>query len=370
MSVQKNNNEAKKAEPAAVKCSARNGLSSSMAKLLKRLRLVYVATDALTIRRQKHGRGFRYLAADGTALAAAEVRRLAALAVPPAYVDVLYAAYPCAHIQAIGRDAAGRLQYRYHAEWQRVRELRKARRLARLSQALPQIRRSIARHLGGSEPTRAFVLAAIIELVARSAIRPGSEQYARLRGTRGAARLLKSNVSVYGETIALRFRAKGGKLIEKEVHAPRLAAAVTVLRELPGRRLFQYRAENGQVRAASANDVNLFLREIAGVQISLKDFRTLMASMSVLDALARAEPATSQRARLRQVLDAIRAAAAELGNTPAICGKSYVHETVVNAFEDGMPEQFADALRGSRSDARSVKVLAEVTAQVAGELAA
>jgi DNA topoisomerase-1 len=213
-------------------------------------------------------------------------------------------------------------------------------------------------------------MAAIIELVARSAIRPGSEQYARLRGTRGAATLLKSNVSVYGETVALRFRAKGGKLIEKEVHAPRLAAAVTVLRELPGRRLFQYRAENGQVRAASANDVNLFLRDIAGVQISLKDFRTLMASVSVLDALARAEPATSQRARRRQVLDAIRAAAAELGNTPAICGKSYVHETVVNAFQDGMLEQFADALRGSRSDARSVKVLAEVTAQVAGELAA
>ena len=141
--------------------------------------------------------------------AARSSQRLAALAVPPAYVDVLYAADPSAHIQAIGRDGAGRLQYRYHPDWQRVREMRKARRLARLAEVLPQIRRSIARHLGASEPTRAFTLAAVIDLVARSAIRPGSEQYARLRGTRGAATLLKSNVSVYGETVRLSFRAKG-----------------------------------------------------------------------------------------------------------------------------------------------------------------
>jgi hypothetical protein len=172
------------------------------------------------------------------------------------------------------------------------RELRKARRLARLAQVLPQIRRCIGRHLGGSEPTRAFTFAAVIELVARSAIRPGSEQYARLRGTRGAATLLKSNVSVYGETVRLSFRAKGGKRVEKEVHAPRLAAAVAVLQKLPGRRLFQYRSEDGTLRQTSAHDVNRFLREIAGAEISLKDFRTLLASVAVLDALARAAPGT------------------------------------------------------------------------------
>jgi DNA topoisomerase I len=192
---------------------AHNGQSRSPAtmKLLRRLGLTYIATDELTIRRLRHGRGFRYVAADGTPLRGEESQRLAALAVPPAYVDVLYAADPSAHIQAIGRDAAGRLQYRYHPDWQQVREMRKARRLARLAEVLPQIRRSIARHLGVSEPTRAFTLAAVIDLVARSAIRPGSEQYARLRGTRGAATLLKSNVSVYGETVRLCFRAKGGK---------------------------------------------------------------------------------------------------------------------------------------------------------------
>jgi DNA topoisomerase I len=339
-------------------------------KLIKRLGLTYVATDELTIRRQRHGTGFCYLAPGDKPVAAAECRRLASLAVPPAYEDVLYAADPSAHIQAIGRDAAGRLQYRYHLDWQRVRETRKARRLARLADVLPHVRRSIGHHLSGSEPTRSFTLCAIIELVARSAIRPGSEQYARLRGTRGAATLLKSNVTVYGETVKLHFRAKGGKTIDKEVQAPKLAAAIEMLRQLPGRRLFQYRTESGEVRAANAQDVNRFLREIAGVKISLKDFRTLLASVSVLDALACAEPATSKRARRRQVLDAICEAAAALGNTPAICRKSYVHETIVNAFEDGALERFSELLRGSRSSARREEVLAEVTAKIEETVAA
>ncbi len=348
----------------------RQAPAPSTLKLVKRAGLHYVSTDALTIRRQRHGRGFRYLDADGAALSAKEARRLAALAVPPAYQDVLYAADPRAHIQAIGRDAAGRLQYRYHADWQRVREARKARRLAKLADVLPRIRRAIARHLGESEPTRAFTLSAVIELVARSAIRPGSEQYARLRGTRGAATLLKSNVSVYGETIRLRFRAKGGKHMDKEVHAPRLAAAITILRQLPGRRLFQYRNGSGELRAASAQDVNGFLREIADAQISLKDFRTLLASVSALEELARTEPAADKRTRRRQILDAICKAADELGNTPAICRKSYVHETVVNAFEDGALERFAEALRTSRTPARSVKVLAKVAAKMESDVAA
>ena len=165
------------------------------------------------------------------------------------------------------------------------------------------------------------------------------------------------------------FRAKGGKRVEKEVHAPRLAAAVAVLRQLPGRRLFQYRSEDG-VRQASAHDVNRFLREIAGVEISLKDFRTLLASVAVLDALACATPATSKRARRRQVLDAIRQAADNLGNTPAICAKSYVHETVVSAFEEGVLEQFAERLRSSRSNTRSEKVLAQIAARAKADIAA
>jgi DNA topoisomerase I len=345
-------------------------LSPSTTRLLKRLGLKHITTDELTIRRRRHGRGFGYFQSDGTAVTAAEKRRLAALAVPPAYEDVLYAADPNTHIQAVGRDAAGRLQYRYHAQWQRVREMRKARRLARLADALPRIQRSVSQQFNSSEPSREFALAAVVELVARSAIRPGSEEYARLRGTRGAATLLKSNVSIYGETVKLRFRAKGGKMVEKEIHAPKLTSAIAVLQRLPGRRLFLYRDADGAVHAANAREVNQFLRELAGVEISLKDFRTLLASVSVLDALARAEPATSKRARRRQILDAICEAAGELGNTPAICRKSYVHETVVNAFEDGVLERFAETLRASRSTAKRAKVLAEVAAQIETDAAA
>lgn len=345
-------------------------LSASTANLLKRIGLKYVSTAELTIRRQRHGRGFGYCKPGGASVSIAEKRRLAALAVPPAYEDVLYAVDPRAHIQAVGRDAAGRLQYRYHPEWQRVREIRKARRLARLADALPRIQRGVGQHLNGGEPSREFALAAVVELVARSAIRPGSEQYARLRGTRGAATLLKSNVSVYGETVKLRFKAKGGNLIEKEIRSPKLASAIAVVSQLPGRRLFQYRNAEGGLRAANAREVNQFLRELAGVEISLKDFRTLLASVSVLDALARAEPATSKRARRRQILDAICEAAAELGNTPAICRKSYVHQTVVNAFEDGALERFAETLRTSRSTAKRAKVLAEVAAHIEADAAA
>ena len=339
-------------------------LSPSTTKLLKRLGLKHITTAELTIRRRRHGRSFGYFQADGTAVRTAEKRRLAALAVPPAYEDVLYAADPNAHIQAVGRDAAGRLQYRYHLQWQRVREMRKARRLARLADALPRIQRSVNQRLNGTAPSREFALAAVVELVARGAIRPGSEQYARLRGTRGAATLLKSNASVYGETVKIRFRAKGAKLIEKEIHAPKLASAIDVMHQLPGRRLFQYRDTDGLVHAANAREVNQFLRELAGVEISLKDFRTLLASVLVLDALARAEPATSKRARRRQILDAICEAATELGNTPAICRKSYVHETVVSAFENGALERFAETLRASRSTAKRAKVLAKIAAQI------
>lgn len=340
-------------------------LSAATMKLIERLGLVYITTEELTIRRLRQGHGFRYVTADGVTIRGEKAQRLIALAVPPAYEDVLYASDPRAHIQATGRDAAGRLQYRYHPDWQRVRESRKARRIGRLAAVMPQIRRTISRHLATGEASRAFAQSAVIELVARTAIRPGTEQYARLRGTRGAATLLKSNVTVYGETVRLSFRAKGGKRIEKEVHAPRLAVAVAVLNKLPGRRLFQYRTDDGALRQVNAQDVNRFLRDIAGVEVSLKDFRTLLASVSVLEALGRAEPATSKRARRSQVLDAIRAAANDLGNTAAICAKSYVHETVVSAFEEGTLEQFADALHGARSSSRSEKVLIQVTDQTA-----
>jgi DNA topoisomerase-1 len=346
--------------------SRRNGAGRGTKALVKRLGLRLVGTDALSIRRRRRGKGWSYLDADGRVIRdSATVRRLAQLAMPPAYEKVLYAQDPAAHLQAVGRDAAGRLQYRYHRDWEKVRELRKARRLARLADVLPRIHRSVGQHLAAAEPTREFTSAAVIELVARSAIRPGGESYARLRGTRGAATLLKSNVEVYGETITLTFRAKGGKTIVKEFAAPRLAAVIAKLRQLPGRRLFQYRSESGEVRRVTAREVNAFLREIAGARISLKDFRTLLASASALEALACTVPAAKERQRRRQVLEAVRAVADDLANTPAICRKSYVHGTVVAAFEDGALERFARTLKSCRSVTRRAQVLAQIIAAAA-----
>jgi DNA topoisomerase-1 len=280
--------------------------------------------------------------------------------VPPAYRDVLYAEDPAAHLQAVGRDSEGRLQYRYHPHWEKVREVRKARRLARLAEALPRIHRSLGQHLASAEPTRQLAFAAVIELVARTAIRPGGESYARLRGTRGAATLLKSNVAIYGGAITLTFRGKGGKTIIKEFTAPRLASVIALLQQLPGRRLFQYRADNGDVRRVTAREVNGFLREIAGMYISLRDFRTLLASASVFEMLARAEPATTEGKRRKQVLEAVCIAAANLTNTPAICRKSYVHQAVVAAFEEGALERFSHALKSCRSATRRAQLLAKL----------
>jgi DNA topoisomerase-1 len=284
------------------------------------------------------------------------------MAVPPAYAEVRYATDPTFHLQAVGRDAAGRLQYRYHADWEKVRERRKAHRLATLVEALPKIRRAVSQHLSGDEPTREFALAAVIELIARTAIRPGNESYARLNGTRGATTLLKSNVSIEDDTIVLTFRAKGGKAVRKECDAAKLVRAIGILRGVPGKRMFQYRDEGGTVRIVSTTQVNAFLREISGIKISLKDFRTLMASAVVLESLSRISPAASARGRRKQVLEAVRAAADELSNTPAICRKSYVHDTIVTAFEDGILERFAATMKGYRTQAKREQLLAQVVA--------
>lgn len=338
----------------------------SVAELAEDLGLHLGEVDHLTIRRIKRGKRWQYLRADGSQVKQqSTIRRLNALAVPPAYQDVRYAADPASHLQAVGRDSVGRLQYRYHSDWEKVREARKAHRLAQLVGALPKIRRAVGKHLSGDEPTREFALAAVIELIARTAIRPGSESYARLNGTRGAATLLKSNVAIEDDCVTLSFKAKGGKAVRKECGAARLVRAIGILRKLPGKRLFQYVGADGAVHPVSTSQVNVFLRDLAGIRISLKDFRTLMASAVVLESLARIEPATSARGRRKQVLEAVRMAADELANTPSICRKSYVHATIVSAFEDGILERFASTLKGTRSQAKREQLLAQVVTAAA-----
>jgi len=334
---------------------------ASVDELARELGLKLGYQHELTIRRIKRGKGYSFVRANGAHIRDARtIRRLHAMAVPPAYREVRYSPDPNTHLQAVGRDAAGRLQYRYHADWEKVREQRKAHRLARLVGALAKIRRNVSIHLSGDEPTREFALSAVIELIARTAIRPGNESYARLNGTRGATTLLKSNVTLEDDSFVLTFKAKGGKAVRKECDAAKLVRAISILRDLPGRRLFQYRDASGIVRTVSTATVNAFLREIAGIRISLKDFRTLMASAVVLESLSRISPAKSARGRKRQVLDAIRAAADQLSNTPAICRKSYVHDTIVTAFEDGILERFAATMKGCRSEKKREQLLAQV----------
>jgi DNA topoisomerase-1 len=341
--------------------SRKTKAASTTVRAAKSLGLRLVTQDVLSIRRRRSGKGWTYVRPDNRPIRdAATIRRLSRLAVPPAYQEVRYVEDPDAHLQAVGRDAAGRLQYRYHPAWEKVREIRKTQRLERLASVLPCIRRSIGQHLGRKEFTPAFACSAVIELVARSGIRPGNEAYARLRGTRGAATLLKSNVRINGPTITLTFRAKGGKNIVKEFEAPRLAAALERLAQLPGRRMFQCRGANEDIRSVTTQEVNTFLRAIAGTNISLKDFRTLLASASVLATLSNAKPAATERQRRKQVMQAIRTAADELCNTPAICRKSYVHTTVVEAFEEGALEEFAQALRTTRTSKRRTEALAQV----------
>src|SRR5436305_1260445 len=339
---------------------------ASVESLAKDLGLKLGDQNELTIRRVKRGKSYCFVRADGKPVRhAATIKRLNAMAVQPAYEEVRYSPDPASHLQAVGRDAAGRLQYRYHSDWEKVREQRKAHRLARLVGALPKIRRNVSMHLSGEEPTREFALAAVIELIARTAIRPGSESYARLSGTRGASTLLKSNVTVEDDSIVLTFKAKGGKAVRKECDAAKLSRAIGVLRSLPGKRMFQYKDEAGNIRVVNATQVNEFLREIAGIKISLKDFRTLMASAVVLESLSRISPASSARGRKRQVLEAVRAAADELSNTPAICRKSYVHDTIVTAFEDGILERFAATMTGYRSQSKREQLLAQVVTAAA-----
>ena len=339
---------------------------TSVEALAGELGLTLGDQNELTIRRVKRGKAYSFVRANGTSVKdTGTIRRLKSMAMPPAYVEVRYSPDPSSHLQAVGYDAAGRLQYRYHTDWEKVREQRKAHRLARLVAALPKIRRHVSLHLSGDEPTREFALAAVIELIARTAIRPGNESYARLNGTRGATTLLKSNVIVEDDCVVLTFKAKGGKAVRKECDAAKLVRAIGILRAVPGKRMFQYIDASGNVRGVSTTTVNAFLREIAGIKISLKDFRTLMASAVVLESLSRISPAASARGRRRQVLDAVRAAADELSNTPAICRKSYVHDTIVTAFEDGILERFAATMKGYRSQSKREQLLAQVVATAA-----
>lgn len=305
--------------------------------------------EMLLLRRQRCGKGFRFVDADGgTIKDPGIIVRLKSLAMPPAYANVRYAADPAMHLQAVGEDAAGRLQYRYHPDWLQVRESLKARKLENLAKSLPVISRAVRRCLRSDKADVRQVAAAVVYLVSKTALRAGSDAYARERGTRGATTLLKSNVRIDGEFVRLHFRGKGAKIVAREVRDRILATTCRSLFELPGRRLFQYRGTDGALHLVRASDVNAFLRDVSGARISLKDFRTLVASAGVMRALAAAPPAANERARRAQLRDAIAAAAEQLANTLTVCRKSYVHGSVIAAFEKGvLPAAAGRSLEGT-----------------------
>lgn len=335
-----------------------------IARLAKENGLVIVSPQALDLRRQRCGKGFAFVTTSGRFLRdRAEIARLKSLAVPPAYVNVRYASDGAAHLQAVGEDAAGRLQYRYHPRWTEVREALKARRLNRLAMALPCIRRALGRRLASEVVDVGFAAASVIELVSLTAIRAGGEEYAREHGTRGATTLLKSNVRLAddGKQVTLTFKAKGGKPFSRDVRSRRLYAAITRLLGLPGRRLFQVTDADGGVRPIRASDVNTFLQSTTGKRISLKDFRTLIASAAALQALASTLPAESAAKRRRQVRDTVVEIAGELANTPTVCRTSYVHDAVIAAFEAGALKRLAK--KKARSPVAQADALARVVAK-------
>lgn len=291
----------------------------------------------LVLCRRRCGKGFRFVDAEGSPIKDdPTIARLRSLAMPPAYSNVRYSANPASHLQAVGEDAAGRLQYRYHPNWVLVREALKAHRLENIAMTLPAISRAVRRILRGKADGARSAAAAVVHLVAKTALRAGSDSYARERGTRGATTLLKSNVEIEGRVVRLNFRGKGAKMVAREVCDGLLANTCKNLMALPGRRLFQYRGMDGELHVMRASDVNTFLREVSGVRVSLKDFRTLVASAGVMTALSEARPAETKSARKALLRDAIAAAANDLANTPTVCRKSYVHETVIAAFEKGV----------------------------------
>jgi DNA topoisomerase-1 len=297
--------------------------------------LHYVHGDAPGIRRVKRGSGSDYRSASGARVLDPAVReRIRRLAIPPAWTDVWICASPRGHLQATGRDARGRKQYRYHADFRALRDENKYARLASFARALPRIRRKVRADLRLEGLPRDKVIAAVVRLLERTFIRVGNEEYARENGSYGLTTLRNRHVRVNGHRIRFQFRGKSGKEHEIELTDAQLAHIVRRCRELPGYELFQY-VENGERRSVGAADINAYLQAITGSDYSAKDFRTWGGTLLAGMALAHRPRPRSKTQAKREVNEAVRAVARELGNTPAICRRSYVHPRIVSAYESG-----------------------------------
>jgi DNA topoisomerase I len=317
--------------------------------------LQYVTDQSPGIRREKSGRGFRLIDAKRRPIRDSEtLDRIRSLAIPPAWTDVWICPTARGHLQATGRDARGRKQYRYHPRWREVRDEVKFARMLAFGKALPRIRRRVRRDLKLQGLPRNKVLAIVVFLLENALIRVGNEEYARTNGSFGLTTLRNEHASIQGHTVRFHFRGKSGKTRSVALSDKRVARVVRRCRDLPGHELFQYLDEEGNPHSIDSGDVNNYLREITGEDFTAKDFRTWAGTMLAATTLIEIGPSPSAHAGKRRTVAAVEIVAKRLGNTPAVCRKCYIHPSVLDSYLAGT----LDALfRGASEKHRAIRGL-------------
>lgn len=284
------------------------------------------------------GKGvFRYERADGAKVSAEDLKRIKALGIPPAWTEVFVDASPRAALQAVGRDAAGRWQYVYHESHTRRQEGKKFARLVHFVEALPKMRRAVARDLSGQGLGRERVMACILRILSTCFMRPGSQVYANENGSYGLATLRPRHVKVKGNLVVFDFRGKSGVMQHREIRDGRVARVVRELLAHPSKEIFEYQNDEGQFIDVTRRHINDYIKEVMGARFSAKDFRTLAGTLLCACALARAagELNGEKSGRKKRVVEAIRETAEMLGNTPAVCRASYISPIILDSFERG-----------------------------------
>jgi DNA topoisomerase-1 len=297
--------------------------------------LVYVSDEDRGIRRERSGDAFAYYKPNGDPVRdEATLERIRKLAIPPAYTDVWICPKANGHLQATGRDARGRKQYRYHPQFREVRESTKYEHMLEFAKALPAIRAKLAEHMALRGLPREKVLATVVHLLETTLIRVGNDDYARTNKSYGLTTLRDPHVKVEGSELRFQFKGKSGKSWRLQVKDRRIARIVRACQELPGQRLFQYQ-DGEEVREVTSADVNAYLKEITGRDITAKDFRTWAGTVMAALALQEFEAFDTQATQKKNIKAAIEKVASRLGNTPTICRKCYVHPEVLNAYIEG-----------------------------------
>lgn len=298
--------------------------------------LTYVSDDDPGLARERAGDGFRYLKPNGEPVSdEATLERVRRLAIPPAWTGVWICTKANGHLQATGRDARGRKQYRYHPQFREVRESTKYEHMMEFARALPAIRAKLAEHMALRGLPREKVLATVVHLLESTLIRVGNDDYARDNKSYGLTTLRNPHVTVEGAQLRFRFKGKSGKTWQLQVKDRRVARIVKACQELPGQKLFEYLDDNGEPRQVTSADVNAYLHEITGRDVTAKDFRTWAGTVMAALALREFESFDSQAAAKKNLRAAIESVASRLGNTPTICRKCYIHPEILSSFAEG-----------------------------------